>query len=336
MAANGRHSAAMQGRWGMAWVVAIIYLMATPAFSQAWTRLPRTELFGNEYLRLAQWAETYKYDLKTQGDTVVLTSRWSRLVFKADSRQAEIRGVQVHLSVPVAKQGGEFFISSLDAATVLQPLLYPVKAPKVTVRSVCIDPGHGGKDPGNIEGKFQEKRYTLLLAEELQKELKAAGLRATLSRSTDTYHDPAERPGIARRQKADLLVSLHYNSAADASVRGLETYCMTPAKASSTNARGEGANTGAYPANQYDAHNVLLAWHVQQAMVQQLGLPDRGVRRARFAVLRFSAMPAILVEAGFMSNPAEMARIADATHRKKMAQAIAQGILAYKKAIESP
>lgn len=326
----------MQGRWGMAVFGAIFYLMAAPLFAQAWTRLARTELFGNEYLRLAQWADAYKYVLKAQGDTVVLTSRWSRLVFKADSRQAEIRGVQVHLSVPIAKQGGEFFLSTLDAATVLQPLLYPVKTPKVSVRSVCIDPGHGGKDPGNIEGKFQEKRYTLLLAEELQKALKAAGVRATLSRTTDTYFDPAERPSLARRQKADLLISLHYNSAADASVRGIETYCMTPAKASSTNARGEGANTGAYPANQYDAHNVLLAWSVQQALVEQLGLPDRGVRRARFAVLRFSTMPAILVEGGFMSNPAEMARIADATQRKNMAQAIAQGILAYKKAVETP
>jgi N-acetylmuramoyl-L-alanine amidase len=326
----------MQGRLGMALVWAVLLGTVCPALPQAWTRLSRTELYGNEYLRLTQWAEAYKYDLKTQGDTVILTSRWSRLVFKSDSRQAEIRGVQVHLSVPVAKRGDEFFISVLDTATVLQPLLYPVKSPKVTVRSVCIDAGHGGKDPGNLEGKFQEKRYTLQLAEELQRALKAAGLRATLLRSTDTYHDPADRPGIARRQKADLLVSLHYNSAGDSSARGLETYCMTPAKASSTNARGEGANTGAYPANQYDAHNVLLAWHVQQAMVQQLGLPDRGVRRARFAVLRFSTMPAILVEGGFMSNPADMARIADATHRKKMAEAIASGILAYKKVIETP
>lgn len=326
----------MQGCLGRVSWLAVFFGMAAAAFAQAWTRLPRTELFGNEYLRLSQWAEAYKFDLRTQGDTAIVTSRWSRLVFKADSRQAEIRGVMVHLSVPVARQGNEFFIGTLDVATVLQPLLFNVNSPKVTVRSICIDPGHGGKDPGNLEAKFQEKRYTLLLAQELQKALKAAGLKATLSRSTDIYHDPADRPSIARRQKADLLVSLHYNSAADSSARGIETYCMTPAKASSTNARGEGANTGAYPANAFDPHNILLAWHVQNAMVQKLGLPDRGVRRARFAVLRFSAMPAILVEGGFMSNPADMARIADATHRKKMAQAIADGILAYKKAIESP
>lgn len=326
----------MQRRWGWALCGAIWLLMASTVLPQAWTRLPRVELFGNEYLRLAQWAEACKFSLQTEGKTAILTSRWSRLVFTADSRVAEIRGIQVHLSVPVALQGNEFFISALDAATVLQPLLFPVKSPKVTVRSVCIDAGHGGKDPGNLEGKLQEKRYTLLLAEELQKALKTAGVRATMLRSSDVYHDPLDRPALARRQKADLLISLHYNAAADSSVRGVETYCMTPAKASSTNARGEGANTGAYASNQYDAHNVLLAWHVQQAMVQQLGVRDRGVRRARFAVLRFSAMPTVLIEGGFMSNPAEMARIADATQRKKMAEAITQGILAYKKAIESP
>lgn len=311
--------------------------MATPGLlAQAWTKLPRLEMFGHEFVRLDQWAAAYKFQISSSGNEVTLTSQWSRLIFTINQRQAQIRGVNVHLSVPITKRGDDAYIAVVDVRTALHPLLYPATDPKVRVRSICIDAGHGGHDPGNHEGKFYEKRYTLLLAQELQRQLKAAGLRATLLRSTDTYHDPNDRANDARRQKADVLVSLHFNSVSTASVKGIETYCMTPAQTSSTNARGEGANTGAYAANQYDSHNVLLAWHVQKALVNALPSPDRGVRRARFAVLRFSALPAILIEGGFMSNSSEMQNIASAAYRKKMAAAIARGIQDYKKAVEAP
>jgi N-acetylmuramoyl-L-alanine amidase len=317
-------------------VCAAILCAASAALAQAWIKLPRTELHGREYVRLDQLAAAYKATYSRSGDEVVVTGKWSRVVFTANARQALIRGVNVYLSSPVVKSGDDLFLSVLDVRTVLQPLLLPVTEPKVQVRSICIDAGHGGRDPGNLEGRHVEKKYTLLLAEELRRQLKAAGLKATLLRGTDAYYDPNDRSDLARRQKADLLVSLHFNSVGTPSVKGVETYCMTPAQASSTNARGEGANTGAYAANHYDGHNILLAWHTQRALVNALPSPDRGVRRARFAVLRFSAMPAILVEGGYMSNPAEMQNIADPAYRKKLAKAVAEGIVAYKKAVEEP
>jgi N-acetylmuramoyl-L-alanine amidase len=158
-----------------------------------------------------------------------------------------------------------------------------------------------------------------------------------LTRSGDTYPELDERPAIARRRDSDLFVSLHFNSAdssAARSVQGVEVYCLTPSRATSTNTRGPGGTRRAEPGNRLDAKNVLLAYQIQRAMVRNLGAEDRGVRRARWAVLRTAEMPAVLIEAGFMTHPIESRKIYSSVDRQKMAQAIAAGILAYKKSVE--
>jgi N-acetylmuramoyl-L-alanine amidase len=219
----------------------------------------------------------------------------------------------------------------------LRPLLSAPRAQSGTkIRTICLDPGHGGKDPGNQVGSNQEKHFTLLLAQEVRSELARAGIKATLTRTTDTFVDLPTRPELAKRRGTDLFVSLHFN-AADAgrsTVQGAEVYCLTPVGASSTNARGEGAGAGWFTGNQHDDQNLCLAYQVQKSLTRNLAVADRGVRRARFAVLRDAVMPAVLIEAGFMSNPAEGRKIFTSEYRQKMARAIVDGLLAYKRAVE--
>ena len=112
---------------------------------------------------------------------------------------------------------------------------------------------------------------------------------------------------------------------------GPETYCITPVGASSSNAQGEGAGYGATPANASEKKSLLLAYQVQKALVRNLGAEDRSVRRARFAVLRDCEMPAVLVESGYMTHPAEGKKIFDAGYRRQIAAAIVKGILNYQK-----
>ena len=109
---------------------------------------------------------------------------------------------------------------------------------------------------------------------------------------------------------------------------------MTPQRASSTNARGEGGSSGAYSGNLNNAKNMLLAFQIQKAITESTGSEDRGVKRARFQVLRDAVMPAVLIEGGFMSNPAEAKKIYSAVWRKQMAQSIAAGIAGYRKLVE--
>jgi N-acetylmuramoyl-L-alanine amidase len=112
----------------------------------------------------------------------------------------------------------------------------------------------------------------------------------------------------------------------------VEIFCCSPAGATSTNARGEG-DTRWVVGNRNDEKNMLLAYEMQRAYGKNLAVEDRGVKRARFQVLREATMPAILIEGGFMSHPSEGKKIYDPAYRKQMARAIVNGILGYKKVV---
>ncbi len=293
---------------------------------------------GQDYVPLTDWARANGFYgfTRNRGDEIVLTNKNSRLVFDVDSAQAEINGVNVRLSLPVAGRKTVPAISQLDVDTTLRPLIYPQKPSAKRVTTICLDPGHGGKDTGNRAPGFfsrYEKTYTLALALELRSQLQKAGFNVILTRTGDTYPDLPTRPDIANRNHADLFVSLHFNSAPhDAqNVEGPETYCITPVGASSSNSQGEGSSHAATAANRVESKSLLLAYQIQKSLVHSLPVPDRSVRRARYAVLRDATMPAILIEGGYMSHPIEGKRIFDAGYRKQMATAIVRGIMNYQK-----
>lgn len=306
---------------------------ATPG----WTE--RLAFLGKEYVRLPDWARANGFDVQwlKKDETVELASRSLKLVFIADSKEAEINGVNVWLSYPIARRNGSLYISELDLRSTINPLRFPPKdRGSAKIKNIVIDPGHGGKDPGNQDGPRQEKKYTLLLAQELRDQLKRAGFNATLTRTSDFFVELPDRPDIANRRGADLFISLHWNavSAGKNEVKGVETYCLTPAGAPSTNARGELGDAGVKRGNRHNEKNIFLAYEIQKALVRSLPAEDRGVHRARFAVLRDADMPALLIEGGYMSHPSESKRIYDPAYRKQMAQAIVNGIQAYARQVE--
>jgi N-acetylmuramoyl-L-alanine amidase len=294
---------------------------------------------GPAYVRLVDWAKANRLEshwLK-QDETLQLSNHSSKVVLAVDSREAQVNGVTVWLLFPAVAHNGAVWLTQLDADLTLCPLLSsPRGRSGARIRTICLDPGHGGKDPGNRVGTKQEKQYTLLLAKELRTQLVRAGFKVTLTRSTDAFIELPTRPELAKRRSADVFVSLHFNAADTErnSVQGAEVYCLTPAGASSTNARGEGAGAGGFPGNRHNDLNLFLAYQLQKALTRNLAVEDRGVRRARFAVLRDASMPAVLIEAGFMSHPAEGRKIFTSAYRQKMARAILEGLLAYKRAVD--
>jgi N-acetylmuramoyl-L-alanine amidase len=295
---------------------------------------------GQNYVPITTWARANGlHCLQLKRDEVVATNRTTWLVFTANSHYAEINGVQVALSFPVANDKGVVLVAQFDLDTTVRPLLFPERyvTPKA-LKTICLDPGHGGKDTGNHTFWHSEKTYTLALASELRDQLQKAGFNVVLTRTKDTYVELPDRPALANRRGADLFVSLHFNATETGrdQVEGPETYCITPVGASSTNARGEGSDYGPTTANRFDQRSLLFAYQVEKSLVQNLGVEDRGVRHARFAVLRDAAMPAILIECGYMTHPVESKKIYDAAYRRQMAQAIVKGILAYQKLTSPP
>jgi N-acetylmuramoyl-L-alanine amidase len=300
------------------------------------TNPPRLQYQGHEWDDLAAWAKTnrYVFTWNRAAKFVQVTNRTERLHFTVDSPQCLINGVKVWLSLPILNRNGTLYVTRLDVQNVLAPLLRgdPRSRP-ATLKTIVLDPGHGGTDPGNEAGGELEKRHTLLLAQQLRTRLRAAGYRVHLTRSRDVYVGLAERAALANRLKADLFISLHFNSAGrtDPTIRGVEVFYLTPNGAASTHDAVGTASAEKLAGHRQGARNIRLAFRLQDSIIRSLGLQDRGVKRARFAVLRDLTMPAVLVEAGFMSAPEEARKIASADFRRRLADAILEGIRLYQR-----
>lgn len=320
-------------------MLAALLVFGSPGFAATPAgRTERVQFLGRDYVRLADYARASGLKLQwlKRDELLALSNRTQRMAFTVDSRCARINEVNVWLSFPVAGRSGHAYVSWLDVQTTLQPLLTPARWPRgAKIQTIALDPGHGGTDTGFKVGTVLEKNYTLLLSQELCDQLTRAGFKVILTRTRDREVGLSERPDLARRQGADLFLSLHFNAAADSSARGVEVFCLTPAGAGSTNARGATGDRSPCRGNRHDDHNVLLAYTLQRALVTQLGAEDRGVRRARFQVLREADLPAALVEAGFLSNPTEQRKITDPAHRRLIARALVAGILEFKRLIEA-
>jgi N-acetylmuramoyl-L-alanine amidase len=295
-------------------------------------QLKRVSINGHEYVSLAEWAQLNGLQATwVSKQEIRLTNASSRLGFTVNSQKFMFNGVGVFGSIPVALHNGTPYVAPLDLQSTLHPLLWPIRRAGAKTPLICLDPGHGGKDAGNHEGNRTEKEYTLALARELAAQLRKAGYKVCLTRSADTFVELEQRAVIARQRGADLFLSLHFNAAPGTDAHGAEVYCLTPPHTASTNARGEGANTGALAGNAQNDRNVQLAYQLQRSLVARLALEDRGVRRARWAVLRTASMPAVLVESAFMSNLTEASNIYSATWRKRLAEALVEGVKNYQK-----
>ena len=302
---------------------------------------PQVRVGGKGYSLLADWARDNDFTIRwlKKDQTLQLINHSSKILLTVDSCEAEVNGVRVRLLFPVLNRSGVVFLAQIDLGTTLRPILSPPgNRSGVTIKSICLDPGHGGKDPGYQVGSYVEKRYTLLLAQELRQQLTRAGFKVTLTRTRDTLVELPERAVLAARRNADLFISLHFNASPSSanSVRGSEVYCLTPAGAPSTNAEGQGGADGSFPGNRNNEKNIFLAYELQKSLTRNLGVEDRGVHRARFVVLRDAVMPAVLIEGGFMSHPTEGRKILDPEYRRQMARAIVNGVLNYKLVVEPP
>jgi N-acetylmuramoyl-L-alanine amidase len=324
----------------------ISFLVAVLALGQGAAAMPPARqatavarIGGREYVSVADWAKANGFNARwlKRDETLQIANDSSRITLEVDSCDAQINGIGLRLLFPVVKRADGVFFALLDAQATFRPILNPPKnRPGAKIKTVCLDPGHGGKDPGSQVAGHDEKQYNLLLAEEVRAQLVRAGFKVSLTRTRDTSVELPDRPEIANHRKADLFISLHFNisPASPASIQGTEVYCMTPVGAPSSNAHGEGAGAGWFPGNQNNEKNLFLAYQLQKSLTQELAADDRSARRARYWVLRDATMPAVLIEAGYMSHPVEGRKIFDPAYRRQIARAVLDGVLAYKHTVE--
>jgi len=319
----------------LAWRVLGCWLIALLSIGE----LQALRINGLDYVSLPTIAERFgmEHDWTTPGVEAVVRSRWSNLSFTLHRRYFDYNGQRVYLGSPIAAHQGALHISEIDYARTLKPLLFPHQFdPKPKLYHIVIDAGHGGKDSGaqNRELKLQEKHLALDLARRIQTKLASYGYKVTLTRERDEYIPLEERAAIANRLNADLFISVHFNAVDSDKVDGIETFVMTPIghPSTSTNKITSGARRG-YAGNQAETWSLLAGYHVQRGMVEQTNGDDRGLKRARFAVLRGLDGPGILIEGGFITHPIEGRNIGSAAYREKIANGVLRGVLEYQKAL---
>ena len=171
--------------------------------------------------------------------------------------------------------------------------------------TVVIDAGHGGRDVGGAYGKVYEKWLALDTALRVEKKLKSKGFKTVMTRRSDNFVTLGGRAKIGNSYPNSIFVSIHYNFTWKKNVSGLETfYCSGRSKP--------------------------LADAVQRGMLKEVKSVNRGVKFARYYVIRHAQNPAILVEGGFVSNSKERGRTKEGSYRENIADGIVNGIVEYK------
>lgn len=215
-------------------------------------------------------------------------------------------------------------------------------------KTIVIDPGHGGKDPGAVNGKYQEKKAVLAVALKLGSELKKRGYKVYYTRSNDKYLQLRSRTRVANDKNADLFISIHANAAPAKSkyksMYGLETFFLSPARSErSKNVAALENKSEVDEMNHFSKQTYLnflnrekiiasnkFALDVHQGIFDSLNghykVRDGGVREAPFWVLVGAQMPAILLEIGYITNPTELKRMFSTTYQQKIANGIADGV----------
>jgi N-acetylmuramoyl-L-alanine amidase len=203
------------------------------------------------------------------------------------------------------------------------------------VRTVILDAGHGGFDHGARSALGNEKDFALDVILRERELLQRAGFTVRLTRSADVFIPLETRAMFASHQSNALFISVHFNSGGWGDAEGIETYCLAPQGVPSTNdPMLTLADFQPCLGNIRDPENIALATAMHASLITRLGVPDRGIKRARFVVLKNDANPGVLIEGGFLNNPRDAVRIAAPAYRQMMAQAIFQGVLAYNRAVE--
>jgi N-acetylmuramoyl-L-alanine amidase len=214
----------------------------------------------------------------------------------------------------------------------IDPVLRSKAVPTHRMRVIAIDPGHGGSDRGAKGRLYEEKALVLGIAYKLRNVLRKKGYQVVMTRDRDVFPSLKQRPEYANKRHADIFISLHANSAGKKSyINGIETFSATPAGAASTH--DSKPKYKRENGNSYDKNNSRLAYEIHKSLIKKTKAEDRGLKKARFLVIREAKCPAVLLELGFLTNPREERALGRSAYQQALADAIAEGIMNYHKVL---
>jgi N-acetylmuramoyl-L-alanine amidase len=310
---------------------------------------------------------TYRFEPTTNGETrVVLTGLSVKAAETQTVNDGLVKALQLATSPPTLRVSFQGHPGQTKTHTLQEPYRLvldfyrsrgraePVKPSQgEPLRVIVLDAGHGGQDPGAIgQSGLQEKDVVLDVTKRLARLIEGElGVKVLLARSNDEFIPLRERTSFANSRKADLFLSIHANAHRVSASEGVESYFLS-SEASDNEARQVAALENGVielePGNNHTNPDFLksILWDLAQSdfqeessrfaetvldsLTQALRIPNRGVKQAGFYVLGGAAMPAVLVEIGFLTNRKEERKLMDPNYREKIARALFRGVAEYK------
>lgn len=313
---------------------------------------------GKSYFSLVSLCQAkaigFEYDAVSR--TATLSKEGHRISVISGDSLVLVDDNPFHLKDPVDVYQGMLVVPYKFKEQVLDVLFREIpsaarkKIPPPGIRKIVIDAGHGGEDPGTIgRGGLREKDVNLDIAKRLYNILTESGYNVVMTRSANAFVALQRRVQIANNSRADLFISIHSNANRVRSLNGLEVYCIAGGnndykRALSAAERGAPCAPAEYiPGASLNLRATLwdmvytknrsqsfeLARGICRSINNELDTRVIGIKSANFYVLKSTAMPGILVEVGFLSNPAEERRMRNSSYRQQIASAIADAVDEY-------
>jgi N-acetylmuramoyl-L-alanine amidase len=320
------------------------------------------------YIDIDQMAAIWKANVKEErtDKRIYLNLYDEQFIFLTHSVYFSYKNTDYKMAYPLLSHGGKYLLPA-EFITVTLPYLFKdkvkwngkkltiTKPQDNTIKTIVLDPGHGGKDPGAVGKRLKalEKDVNLAVSLKLKSYLeKELGVNVLMTRSDDRFVSLVERTKFANENKADLFICIHTNASKNRASKGVEIYYLSTAKTTEARAVEALENSvvelyegGQEAIRKYDDLALILSDIMQAENLEQsnnLALklqmntcagtksPDRGIKQANFYVLRGAFMPAVLVEMGFISNSVEEAFLVNLQYQERLARTIFEGIKSFK------
>ena len=311
----------------------VVFLLAITNSSASW-QVVMVE--GRRYVPIEDVSRFYKLQPPVKnGRSFEMSTKGRKIRGEVGKREIFINNVKYVLCFPIRQKDGKILISAMDVTKIIEPVMRPSLIKNAApIRTVVLDAGHGGHDSGAKGSKGIEKEAALDVVLRAKRLLEQSGYTVHLTRSRDVFVPLEERAAFANKFPNAIFISVHFNKSLTGGASGIETFALAPRGVPSMDEENFSySDLKQHRGHARDPENIALATAVHSSMLRHMRLFDRGIKRARFVVIRDVAIPGVLLEWGFMNHPVDGRMIASSQYRDAFARAILEGVSRYRNAL---
>ena len=311
----------------------LVFLLAITDSPAAW-QVQMVE--GRRHVPIEDVSKFYQLQPPVKnGRSFEISGKGRKIRGEAGKREIFINNVKYVLCFPIRQKDGKILISAMDVTKIIEPVMRPSLIKNTApFRTVVLDAGHGGHDSGAKGSRGIEKDAALDVVLRAKRLLEQSGYTVHLTRSRDVFIPLDERAAFANKFPNAIFVSVHFNKSSSGVASGIETFALAPRGVPSMDEENFSySDLKQHRGHARDPENIALATALHSSMLRHLRLFDRGIKRARFVVIRDIAIPGVLLEGGFMNHPVDGRLIASSQYRDAFARAILEGVGRYRNAL---